>query len=200
MPPTPQKVILASSSKYRNALLKNIIPNFQCASPNIDESKIENESIESMVERLAVTKAQVIAAKNPNALIIGSDQAAMFNNNVIGKPKNHDDAVEHLLAVSGKSITLHTGVALINSQSNTIQSTIVPSTVVFRTLNEKLINAYLRRDQPYDCAGSVKIESLGIMLVERIHSDDPNALIGLPLIQLVTMLDNENYNLLTNTR
>jgi len=161
---------------------------------------MQGESITSTVERLAVTKAKVIAKKESNALIIGSDQAATFDGKLIGKPENHTAAVEHLMAVSGKSITLQTGIALVNSQSNIVQSTVVPSTVKFRNLTKTLINAYLEADKPYDCAGSVKAESLGIMLIEYIHSDDPNALIGLPLIQLVTMLNNENYNLLPNTR
>lgn len=200
MSPQPSTIILASSSKYRKKLLKSIISDFQCISPNIDESVMQNESITSTVERLAVTKAKTIAKKENNALIIGSDQAAIFDRKLIGKPENHAAAVEHLMSVSGKTITLQTGIALVNSKSNEVQSTVVPSTVKFRNLTETLINAYLEADKPYDCAGSVKVESLGIMLIEHIHSDDPNALIGLPLIQLVTMLNNENYNLLPNTR
>ena len=200
MTPNLSNIILASSSKYRSMLLKRIIPDFQCISPNIDESAVINEPIESMVKRLAITKAEEIAKTNSDALIIGSDQSAMFESQLIGKPKNHNDAVKHLMSVSEKSITLHTGIALINSKTNKIQSTVVPSTVTFRKLNEGLIHNYLKADQPYDCAGSVKVESLGILLIEHIRSDDPNALIGLPLIQLITMLNNENYNFFVNTR
>lgn len=198
--PELKDIILASSSKYRRKLLQTIIKDFTCLSPDIDESALDHETIESMVKRLAISKAKAIAKTNANALIIGSDQAAIFEGKSIGKPKDHNDAVEHLLSVSGKSITLQTGIALINSQSSKIQSAVIPSTVTFRTLNEKMINDYLKADQPYDCAGSVKVESLGIVLIEHIRSDDPNALIGLPLIQLVSMLNNENYNLLPNTR
>lgn len=195
----PLPLILASSSKHRRKLLKTITNNFQSFSPNIDESPMKGESVKSLVTRLSVAKAQAVAKIKGNALIIGSDQAAIFDGKIIGKPKNHAAAVEHLMIVSGKSITLQTGVALLNSQSNTVQSTVVPATVTFRTLNEKLVNAYLKTDKPYDCAGSVKVESLGIMLIESIRSDDPNALIGLPLIKLITMLNNENYPLLNST-
>lgn len=193
-------LILASSSPYRRKLLSTITKNFSCLSPNINESKKAEENIQQMVQRLAIEKAQAVVqhSQPTSSLIIGSDQAAEFAGRLIGKPKNHAAAKEHLLAVSGKSITLHTGLALLNSATQALQSIVVPSTVYFRPLTEAMVDAYLQADKPYDCAGSLKVESLGIVMIERIQSDDPNALIGLPLIELTTMLNNEEYPLLIN--
>lgn len=189
-------LILASSSPYRRQLLNTITQNFSCISPDIDESRKAGEQIQDMVQRLAVEKAQAVAQQSTSQLIIGSDQAAEFAGKLVGKPENHAAAKAHLLAVSGKSITLHTGLALLNSATQTLQSIVVPSTVYFRPLTEAMVEAYLQADQPYDCAGSLKVESLGIVMIERIQSNDPNALIGLPLIELTTMLNNERYPLL----
>ena len=136
-----------------------------------------------------------MATQHPNSLIIGSDQVALHGREVVGKPHTHERAVEQLRSASGKQITLYTGLALINSATGNIQSEVIPFTVHFKTLSEQVIESYLRKEEPYNCAGSVKSEGLGIALFDRFDGDDPNALIGLPLIRLVAMLENENYPL-----
>jgi len=148
-----------------------------------------------LVERLAIEKAQEVAQTFPNALIIGSDQVALHGNEIVGKPHTHERAVEQLRTASGKKITLYTGLALINAKTGTVQSDVIPYTVHYKTLSEEVIEAYLRKEQPYNCAGSVRSEGLGIALLERFEGDDPNTLIGLPLIRLIGMLKNEGFNL-----
>jgi septum formation protein len=133
-----------------------------------------------------------------NALVIGSDQVAVHDGEIIGKPRDHDHAVEQLRSASGNTITLYTGLALINSNTGATQSEVVPYRVVFRTLTDEKIETYLRKEQPYDCAGSVKSEGLGIALLKRFEGDDPNTLVGLPLIQLVDMLEREGLSPLAN--
>ena len=150
-----------------------------------------DESPEKLVLRLAVAKAKVVAERTTGALVIGSDQVAVHNNGIVGKPKDHDDAVLQLRQASGKKITLYTGLALINTDSGRLQSDVVPYTVFFRHLSDDQIESYLQKEQPYRCAGSVRSEGLGITLLERFEGDDPNALIGLPLIRLVRMIENE---------
>ena len=196
-----QPLILASSSPYRKELLQRITTNFTCASPNIDETQLEGESATDLVKRLAIEKAKAVAKAHPRALIIGSDQVCEFFNpktdeiNIIGKPKTHANAVKHLQVVSGQSVTLQTGLALYNAATNTLQTNVVPFAVTFRNLTDELINAYLLADQPYFCAGAVKAESLGIVLIEKMTGEDPNALIGLPLISLVSMLNRQGFDL-----
>lgn len=146
------------------------------------------------MERLAIAKARFIANTIDNALVIGSDQVAVHDGEIIGKPRDHDHAVEQLRSASGNTITLYTGLALINSNSGTTQTEVIPYRVVFRTLTDEQIETYLRKEQPYDCAGSVKSEGLGVSLLERFEGDDPNTLIGLPLIQLVSMLEYEGLS------
>ena len=196
-----QPLILASSSPYRKELLQRITTNFTCSSPNIDETLLEDESASDLVKRLAVEKAKAVAKAHPNALIIGSDQVCEFINpetgeiNIAGKPKTHGNAVAHLRAVSGQSVTLQTGLSLYNAATDSLQTDVVPFTVTFRNLTDELINNYLLADQPYFCAGAVKAESLGIVLIEKMTGDDPNALIGLPLISLVSMLNEQNFEI-----
>lgn len=168
---------------------------FTTANPDIDESARDNETPVELVERLAIEKAQAVAQDHPNSLIIGSDQVALHGDEVVGKPHTHERAVEQLRSASGKKITLYTGLALLNSETGRVQSGIIPFTVHFKTLSEHVIESYLRKEEPYNCAGSVKSEGLGIALMDRFDGDDPNALIGLPLIRLVAMLENENYPL-----
>lgn len=163
--------------------------------PDIDESALDGESPRALVERLAIGKAEAVAARHPNSLIIGSDQVAVHGDEIVGKPHTHERAVQQLQAASGKQITLYTGLALINTQSGGRQSDVVPFRVHFKTLDDHTIENYLRKEQPYNCAGSVRAEGLGIALLERFEGDDPNALIGLPLIRLVAMLERENYSL-----
>ena len=168
---------------------------FETADPNIDESARAGESPLELVERLAIEKAQAVAAHHPNSLIIGSDQVALHGDEIVGKPHTHDRAVQQLRTASGKQIKLYTGLALLNSATGRIQSEVVPFSVHFKQLSEATIEAYLRKEQPYNCAGSVRSEGLGIALLERFDGDDPNALIGLPLIRLISMLEKEAYPL-----
>ena len=191
-----RKLILASSSPYRKELLSRLRVEFQVAVPNVDETPHANESPQALVERLAIAKARTIAAINPGTLVIGSDQVAVHNGHIVGKPGTHERAVAQLRAASGTSVNLYTGLALMNADSGRIQSEVVPYRVVFRPLTEAQIENYLRQEQPYNCAGSVKAEGLGVALLERYEGEDPAALIGLPLIRLVRMLENEGVDVL----
>lgn len=188
-------LVLGSSSPFRKMLLERLMVPFVCANPNIDETPLSNESPIALVERLAIEKAQEIAKKQPNSLIIGSDQVAMHGDKIVGKPHTHECAVAQLNEASGKKIELFTGLALVNSATGNVQSEVVPFTVHFKQLSDYVIERYLRKETPYNCAGSVKSEGLGVALFERFEGDDPNALIGLPLIRLIAMLENQGFNL-----
>lgn len=190
------RIILASSSPYRRALLARLGLPFETVSPDVDESARGDESPQELVERLAVDKAMVVAANAPDALVIGSDQVAVHDGEIVGKPRDHAHAVRQLRQASGTAVTLYTGLALVHSDSRRVQSEVVPYRVVFRPLNDEQIERYLTKEQPYDCAGSVKSEGLGIALLERFEGDDPNTLIGLPLIRLVRMLEREGVAVL----
>lgn len=184
-------IVLASSSPWRRELLGRLGLPFEVVSPDVDESPLPGESPPMLVARLATAKARAAASRFPAALIIGSDQVAVQNDEIVGKPLTHDRAVEQLRAASGKAVTLYTGLVLLNAVSGNMQSEVVPYRVHFRKLNESQIENYLRKEQPYQCAGSVRSEGLGVALIERHEGDDPAALIGLPLIRLVRMLENE---------
>ena len=188
------QIILASSSPYRRRLLERLGLPFTAVSPDIDERPQAHETPPATVERLAVSKARVVCGQYPNALVIGADQLAVHDGQIVGKPHDHAEAVQQLHTASGGAVTLYTGVALINSETSRVQSTVVPFRVVFRQLSDSQIENYLRREQPYDCTGAVKAEGLGIALLERMEGDDPSALIGLPLIRLVRMLEQEGIN------
>jgi MAF protein len=190
------KIVLASTSPFRKALLERLCIDFVCDSPDIDETPLDAEPIEQMVIRLAIEKSQAIADRHPDSLIIGSDQSAMLNGEKLSKPGNFDNAFKQLSRASGQKITFQTGLCLLNSGSGNIQSCCVPYTVVFKELNARMIENYLHKEEPYNCAGSFKSEGLGIALFERFEGDDPNALIGLPLIQLVNYLNNEGFSIL----
>ena len=192
---TTSKLILGSSSPFRKMLLERLMVPFETANPDIDERAKDGETPIELVERLAIEKAQAVAQTYPNSLIIGSDQVALHGDEVVGKPHTHERAVEQLRSASGKHITLYTGLALLNAETGNIQSEVIPFSVHFKTLSEQIIESYLRKEEPYNCAGSVKSEGLGIALFERFDGDDPNALIGLPLIRLVAMLEKENFPL-----
>ncbi len=189
------RLVLASSSPFRKMLLERLGVPFEAANPDIDESPIEGESPAALVERLAIEKAKAVASVFTHSLIIGSDQVAVHGKNIVGKPLTHERAVSQLRDASGKEIHLYTGLCLINTTTMAIQSEVVPYTVHFKTLSEEVIEAYLRKEKPYNCAGSARAEGLGVALLSRFEGDDPNALIGLPLISLVTMLENEGYQL-----
>jgi septum formation protein len=191
-----RKLILASSSPYRKELLARLGLPFSAISPDIDESPLPGEPPEHLVARLAVAKAHAIADRHPHALVIGSDQVAVHRGSIVGKPGDHDRAVAQLRAASGQSVTLYTGLALVDADSGRTQSEVVPFRVVFRRLNDNQIERYLRKEQPYNCAGSVKSEGLGIALLERFEGEDPNTLIGLPLIRLVAMLEKEGVDVI----
>ena len=181
-------LLLASSSVYRRELLARLQLPFTCSSPDIDESPLAGESATELVRRLAQAKAQALAASHPGHLIIGSDQVAVLDGKIIGKPHTFDKAREQLLAASGASVTFLTGLALLNSQSGYCQLDCIPFTVHMRTLDPASVERYLRAEQPYDCAGSFKAEGLGVILFQRTEGPDATSLIGLPLIRLVDML------------
>lgn len=190
------RIVLGSTSPFRKTLLERLQIDFICDSPNIDETPLINEPIEEMVIRLAISKAQAIANKHVNALIIGSDQSAILNGRILNKPGNFDNAYKQLTNASGQSITFLTGLCLLNTETGNIQSACIPYTVVFKTLTSTMIENYLHKEEPYNCAGSFKSEGLGIALFERFAGEDPNALIGLPLIKLVDFLANEGFSIL----
>jgi septum formation protein len=190
------RLILASSSPFRRALLERLQIPFEVMVPEADETPRPGERPQALVERLAVAKASVVANAHPGSLIIGSDQVAVHGGEIVGKPHTHDRAVEQLRAASGNRISLYTGLAVINSDSGRVQSEVVPFHVLFRQLSDERIERYLRKEEPYNCAGSIRSEGLGIALLERFEGDDPNALIGLPLIRLVRMLENEGVDVI----
>ena len=189
-------LILASTSPFRRAVLEKLGIPFETASPDVDETPLPGESPAALVERLAIAKARAVAAQRDQGLIIGSDQVAVIDDEILGKPGSHEQAVEQLRRASGRRVTFLTGLALVNAASGQVQSEVVPFHVVFRELTDTLIEHYLRREQPYNCAGSFKSEALGIVLFERLEGDDPNTLIGLPLIRLVRMLEAEGFSVL----
>ena len=182
------KLVLASSSPFRKALLEKLQLDFECDSPDIDETASPVESIEDMVKRLSESKARALADSHPDALIIGSDQSASLNGQVLHKPGNFETAFKQLKAASGKAITFYTGLCLLNTQTQYVETVCEPYVVKFRTLDDSEIENYLNREKPFNCAGSFKSEALGISLFESMQGDDPNTLIGLPLIQLCRML------------
>lgn len=189
-------IVLASSSPYRRVLLERLQIPFEVDAPDIDESWRTGEPPPHYVERLAVDKARAVVDRHPDALVIGSDQAAVHDGEIVGKPADHDDAVRQLLHASGNAITLHTGLALVDTATGRVQSDVVPYTVHFRNIDRDTIERYLEREQPYNCAGSLRAEGLGIALLRRFEGDDPNALIGLPLIRLADMLHNEGITII----
>ena len=186
-----QKLVLGSSSSYRYELLLRLQLPFEVFSPNIDESALIGEVPEATASRLAEEKARAVAAIYPNALIIGADQVAALGSIQLGKPLNYENATKQLYSMRGKEVIFHTALSLLNSSSGRIQSKLISSLVKFRELSDQQVSNYLAKEQPYHCTGSAKYEGLGIALIERMESDDPNALIGLPLIALVEMLVHE---------
>ena len=181
-------LILASSSRYRQELLKRLGLPFTAISPDIDETPCSGEPPDQTASRLAGEKAQALVGKYPHALIIGSDQVAVLNDQRLGKPGDHGNAVKQLRVASGNTIYFYTALCVLDSGTGLSQHSIAVNEVKFRRLSDDQIERYLVTEQPYDCAGSAKSEGLGIALIEHIRGDDPNALIGLPLIQLVTAL------------
>lgn len=191
-----QPIILASSSPYRKSLLERLGLVFSCISPDIDETPLNNERPETTAFRLAQLKARKIGESHPDALIIGCDQVATLDGIQLGKPGNHETAIKQLQLQRGRSVVFHSALCLYNAKTHSIQADVIPYEVVFRNLTDDQIERYLQREQPYDCAGSAKSEGLGIAVIESMRGDDPNALIGLPLIALITMLQNEGVNVI----
>jgi septum formation protein len=189
-------LILASSSIYRRELLTRLCIPFTTESPEVDETPLPQEPPERTALRLAEEKACKIGQRHENSLIIGCDQVAVLDGMQMGKPLVHDMAVQQLRMMRGRSVTFHSAMCLYNSHSRNLQSTIVPYEVKFRKLDDAEIERYLLKEQPYHCAGSAKSEGLGIALIEYMRGDDPNALIGLPLIALIDMLKNEGVNVI----
>lgn len=187
-------LVLASSSPFRQKILDKLQLDYECLSPDIDESPLEKETPQELVARLSLNKALAVAQRYPDALIIGSDQVAVIDNLIIGKPHTHARAVDQLRQASGRKVTFYTGVTLLNSRTGNPQCETVPFHVHFRVLTDEMIERYLRKEQPYNCAGSFKSEGLGIALFERLEGDDPNTLIGLPLIRLIRMLEHEGIH------
>lgn len=189
-------MVLASSSSYRRALLERLGLPFSVSAPQIDESPGNGELPAATAVRLSVAKASAVAILHPEALIIGCDQVAACDGAAVGKPRDLDDAMKQLKAMRGRTIIFHTALALLNARTGRCQSGLVDVASTFRELSDAQLAAYIDREQPYDCAGSVKCEALGIALFSRIASDDPTALIGLPLIRLTDMLAAEGVQIL----
>lgn len=191
-----QPLVLASTSIYRSQLLSTLQIPFLTTAPNVDETALAGEDAKQTAIRLAQLKAQAVAKDYPDALIIGSDQVVLLDNQQIGKPLTHDNAVRQLRAMRGKTVVFYTALTLLNSADGTSQTKLAETKVSFRQLDDDEIERYLIKEQPYHCAGSAKSEGLGIALIERIEGSDPNALIGLPLIDLVTMLKNQGVEVI----
>jgi len=189
------RLVLASTSIYRRDLLARLHIPFETVAPNVDESPVEGESPPQLALRLACAKAQTVRAAYPDALIIGCDQVARVANTLLAKPGHHDLAVQQLTLMSGRAVSFHTALCLFNARTERKQTSTALNIVHMRELSAEQIERYLRAEQPYDCAGSARIEGLGIALVARLEGDDPNALIGLPLINLCGMLRNEGIEL-----
>ena len=191
-----QQLILGSSSIYRKELLQRLQIPFETMSPDIDETSLEHESSAETALRLAAAKARMVAITYPHALIIGSDQVAVLGNQRLGKPLNHVNATAQLRLIQGKEVFFYTAICLFNSATDRLQTRLVPYRVKFRPLTHQQIKRYLLKEQPYHCAGSAKSEGLGVALIERMTGDDPNALIGLPLIALIDMLVEEGVSVI----
>lgn len=181
-------IVLASTSRYRRDLLERLRLPFQVQAPQVDETPRPDESPRGTALRLAREKALDVAKRSPGAVVIGSDQVAELDGSPLGKPLAHAVALEQLERMQGHEVIFHTAIAVAGPGADRMQVDCVPTTVRFRRLPRAALEAYLLADEPYDCAGAAKIESLGVALVERVESEDPTALIGLPLIRLTTML------------
>ncbi|MDQ2696800.1 MAG: Maf family nucleotide pyrophosphatase [Pseudomonadota bacterium] len=194
--PDGRRLILASTSAFRRELLVRLQLPFDTAAPAVDETPRPGEAAIALVTRLAEAKARAVAGQAAGALVIGSDQVAVLDGKIIGKPGGHPQAVAQLTRAAGRTVVFHTGLCLVDSESGRAQRDAVAFRVVFRALTAQAIDNYLRRERPYQCAGSFKSEGLGIALFERLEGDDPTALIGLPLIRLVRMLEAEGVAVL----
>ena len=187
-------IVLASSSPYRRELLSRLGIPFDTLAPGVDESPMDGEAPRTMVARLARLKARSVASLRPRALIVGSDQVAVLDNRIMGKPGSHDANVRQLRLAGGRRVRFLTGIALLNAASGEMQCEVVEYGVHFRSLDETQAEAYVRAEKPYECAGGFRAEGLGVALFQRMEGEDPSALIGLPLIALVSMLRREGVD------
>jgi septum formation protein len=195
-PPYAPKIVLASTSPFRRELLARLGLPFEIADPAVDETSRPGETPEATALRLSEEKARAVASRFPDALIIGSDQVACLDGQIFGKPGNHEKAVRQLQTMRGRSVNFFTGLCLFNTRTGVAHVRGVPTLVSFRDLSDAEIENYLRKEQPYNCAGSAKSEGLGIAVIARMEGEDPNALIGLPLIALCDLFKIENINIL----
>lgn len=189
-----RRIVLASTSPYRRQLLARLNLPFDCVAPAVDEVALVGETPAATACRLSEAKARDVATRHPDAIVIGADQVAELDDVALNKPGNHAAALAQLMLLQGRQAVFHSGLALA-VEGALAESCVVPTTVRFRSLPADRLDAYLRHDQPYDCAGSAKVEALGIVLLEWVRSDDPSALIGLPLIRLTSMLANVGITL-----
>jgi len=193
--PAPARLVLASTSRYRRELLSRLNIPFEVTAPAVDEAPLAGEAPQALALRLACLKAQAVRHAWPDALIVGSDQVAVVDETILGKPGNFDRAAAQLKLMRGRPVYFHTALCVLNARTSREQTALVPVTVHMRDYTDAQIERYLRAEKPYDCAGSARIEGLGIGLVAKLEGDDPNALIGLPLIALCDMLRNEGWEL-----
>jgi len=187
-PPQQRPLVLGSTSRYRRELLERLNLPFEVAAPDVNETPLPSETPRDLALRLALAKARAVAQQHPGAVVIGSDQVADLAGEPLGKPGQHERAVQQLRQMSGQTVVFQTAVAVVCAATGFEQVELAPVEVRFRALSDEEIERYLRAEQPYDCAGSAKSEGLGIALLDAIHSDDPTALIGLPLIRTCRML------------
>ena len=185
---SPKSIVLASASTYRRELLERLGLAFECALPEVDESELPGESPAETALRLSRLKAKAVAWRFPGSIVIGCDQVASCGGARLGKPGNHANALQQLEFMSGKTVAFDTALTVLDASNDEARSRVVPCRVTFRQLTRAQIEAYLQREQPYDCAGSAKAEGLGIALIARIETEDPTSLIGLPLIALTELL------------
>jgi len=188
MPMTAPPLILGSTSRYRRELLQRLRLPFEVVAPQVDETPLPGEAPAALALRLALAKARAVAAQRPDAIVIGSDQVADLHGEPIGKPGNHERATAQLRRLSGQRVVFQTAVSVVRADKGFEQTVLAPVTVQFRALTDAEIERYLRLEEPYDCAGSAKCETLGIALLDAIDSDDPTALVGLPLIRTSRLL------------
>lgn len=191
-----QTLVLGSTSPFRKTLLEKLNLPFDTIKAEIDESPFDNESPMALVKRLAIEKAKAAAAGFADALVIGSDQVAVCDGEILGKPHNFDNGVKQLTQFSNKAVVFYTGLCVYNTKTGITSSLVEPFTVHFNPLSEHDIASYLNAEQPYNCAGSFKSEGLGICLFSKLEGDDPNTLIGLPLIKLVGLLKQQGLDVL----
>ena len=191
-----RKIILASTSPYRRELLTRLGLPFSVANPQTDETPLPGEGPEALALRLSEAKARAVVGDHPDALIIGSDQVAVMGGRIFGKPGTHERAVEQLKTLSGQTVNFFTGLCLYDTRRNLARLRGVPTLVTFRQLSDDEIENYLQREPAYNCAGSAKSEGLGIALLQKMNGDDPNALIGLPLIALCDLLRDAGVDIL----